>query len=80
MAVVILITPGARVDSSVLGFVNSSAFWVPVLFFAIGSIVLAITLNRAAWWTHVVGSLVVAIFVYWASAGLLTLLTRTSSR
>jgi hypothetical protein len=75
VAVLIALTPGAFFESSALGFVNSSAFWVPVLFFAFASIVLAIVLNRAPWSAHVVGSIVVAVFVFWASAGVLALLT-----
>jgi hypothetical protein len=59
----------------VLAFVNSSAFWVPVLYFALASVLLAIVLNRAAWWAHVIGSVLVAIFVFWASAGTLALLS-----
>ena len=74
-AVVIAITPGARLDASFLGFVNNSAFWVPVLFYVVAAVVVALLLNRAAWWAHVIGSAVVALVVYWGSAGLLTLLT-----
>jgi hypothetical protein len=75
VAVLIALTPGAFFESTALGFVNSSAFWVPVLFFAFASIVLAIVLNRAPWSAHVVGSILVAIFVFWATAGVLALLT-----
>ena len=74
-AVIIAITPGARLDASFLGFVNNSAFWVPVLFYVVAAVVVALLLNRAAWWAHVIGSAVVALVVYWGSAGLLTLLT-----
>jgi hypothetical protein len=75
VVVYIAITPGALFEATALNFVNSAAFWVPVLYFAFASILLALVLNRAAWWTHVVGSVVVAIFVFWASAGTLALLS-----
>ncbi|MEO5534683.1 MAG: hypothetical protein ABIR17_06070 [Pseudolysinimonas sp.] len=56
-------------------FIQDSAFWVPVLFFAIGFVLVVLLLNRAGWWLHVVGSLLVAIIVYFGSIGVLLLLT-----
>ncbi|MEO8529211.1 MAG: hypothetical protein ABI435_09040 [Pseudolysinimonas sp.] len=55
-------------------FIRDAAFWVPVLFFAIGFVLVVILLNRAGWWLHVVGSLLVAIIVYFGSIGVLLLL------
>ena len=46
-----------------------------MLLYLVAAIVAALLLNRAAWWAHVVGSAIVALVVYWGSAGLLTLLT-----
>lgn len=74
VAVYIAITPHALFESTVSGFVNSSAFWVPVLFYVLAAVLVAIVLNRAAAWTHIIGSIVVAVFVYWASAGVITLI------
>lgn len=54
-------------------FVNTPAYWVPILFYAVGSVVLAVAANRAPWWAHVAGSALVAIFVYWLSVSVLTL-------
>jgi hypothetical protein len=74
-AVIIALTPGVRLDASFLGFVNNSAFWVPIVFYVVSAVVAALLLNRAAWWAHVIASAIVALIVYWGSAGLLTLLT-----
>jgi len=70
----------ALVDSPVLsaagfgGFIRDASFWVPVLFFAIGFVLVVLLLNRAAWWVHVLGSLLVAVIVYFGTIGVLLLL------
>ena len=38
-AVIIALTPGVRLDASFLGFVNNSAFWVPVLFYVVAAVI-----------------------------------------
>jgi hypothetical protein len=55
-------------------FIRDASFWVPVLFFAIGFVLVVLLLNRASWWLHVLGSLLVAIIVYFGSIGVLLLL------
>lgn len=55
-------------------FIRDASFWVPVLFFAIAFVLVVLLLNRAAWWLHVLGSLLVAIVVYFGSIGVLLLL------
>ena len=54
-------------------FVQNAIFWIPILMFALAFILLTVVLNRAGWWAHVLGSLLVAVFVYFASIGLLLL-------
>jgi hypothetical protein len=54
-------------------FLQNAIFWIPIMMFALGFIVLTVILNRAGWWAHVLGSLLVAVFVYFASIGLLLL-------
>lgn len=54
-------------------FVQSAFFWVPIMMFAVGFVLLTLILNRSGWWAHVMGSLIVAVFVYFASIGLLLL-------
>jgi hypothetical protein len=62
-------------------FLADARFYIPVLFFIIGFVLLVIILNRASWWAYIVGSLLLAIFVYFGSVflGLLGqgLLSRT---
>jgi hypothetical protein len=55
-------------------FIRDASFWVPVLFFALGFVLVVLLLNRAAWWAHVLGSILVAVFVYLGSIGVLLLL------
>ena len=59
-------------------FIRDASFWVPVLFFAIGFVLVVLLLNRASWWLHVLGSLLVAIIVYFGSIGVLLLLNNFS--
>lgn len=54
-------------------FLQSAIFWIPILMFALGFIVITVILNRAGWWAHVIGSLLVAVFVYFSTIGLLVL-------
>ena len=51
-------------------FVTDARFYIPVLFFVIGFVLLVLILNRAAWWAYIVGSLLLAVFVYFGTVGL----------
>jgi hypothetical protein len=64
---------GAGFSPAFSAFVQNAIYWIPVMMFALGFIVLVVILNRAGWWAHVIGSLLVALFVYFASIGLLLL-------
>lgn len=55
-------------------YTGSAYFWVPVLFFTIGFVILSLLLNRAGWWLYVVFSIAVGLFTYFASIGVLLLL------
>ena len=50
--------------STLLRFMASAAFITPVVFFAVGLIVLVLIANRARWWVYVLGGFPVAVFVY----------------
>ncbi|MES1212357.1 MAG: hypothetical protein ABUT11_02290, partial [Leifsonia sp.] len=52
-------------------FLGSAYFWAPGLVFLVGLVLLVLILNRAGWWTHVLGSLVLAIAVYFGTIGAL---------
>ena len=57
----------------IVSFFGSSAFLVPTFVF-LGVFILAVLLiNRAGWWAWVIGSLFVAVAVYFASIGIILL-------
>jgi hypothetical protein len=63
---------GAQFGSPANEFINvfsSAYFSVAVVAFLVLMIVLVIVLNRAGWWAHVFGSLILAIAVYFATIG-----------
>ncbi|MDQ1552433.1 MAG: hypothetical protein QOD50_1855 [Actinomycetota bacterium] len=51
------------------GFISTLDFWAPVILFAIGFVVLVLIVNRAGWAAYVLGSLVVALVVYFGTGG-----------
>jgi hypothetical protein len=57
-----------------VSFLSSAFFWVPVVVFLVGLILLVLVLNRSGWWAHVFGSLILAIAVYFAMIGVLLLI------
>lgn len=66
------------VTGSALGFgdfITDAIFWIPVLFFTIGFVFVAVLVNRGAWWVHVLASLLVALITYFGSIGMLLLVT-----
>jgi hypothetical protein len=66
--------PADGVERGLVGFVSSTAFIVPVVYYAVFAIVIALLINRGGWWAHVIGSLVVGILVYVFSVGTILLL------
>jgi hypothetical protein len=52
------------------GFLRDARFYIPVLFFVIGFVLLVLILNRASWSAYIVGSLLVAVFVYFGTIAL----------
>jgi hypothetical protein len=69
-----LFAPPKATAFEFIRFINNSAFFVPVLVFALFFVLLVLVLNRAGWWAHILGSLVVGILVYFVSIGILLLL------
>jgi hypothetical protein len=76
-AVISLIVQLANFGSAELDFLTSIDFWIPVIVFAVGFIILVLIVNRAGWVAHVIGSLFVGVFVYFATAAV-TLLSHAS--
>lgn len=48
-------------------------FFVPVIFFAVGFVILVLIVNRGGWWAYIFGSVVVALFVYFGATGFILL-------
>lgn len=55
--------------------ITDAIFWIPVLFFTIGFVLVVVMINRAPWWVHVLASLLVAVITYLGSIGMLLLVT-----
>ncbi len=67
--------PGNVLGSAMTSFLTSAAYLVPVVLFLIAFVLVVLVLNRAGWWAHVLGSLVVAFAVYFGSIGILLFLS-----
>jgi hypothetical protein len=74
VAIYVAVTPGDDFQARIIAFLNTSTYWVPILYFALAFVVLALILNRAGWGAFVGGSLVVAVLVYVLSLGTLFLI------
>jgi hypothetical protein len=61
-------------------FITDAIFWVPVLFFTVGFVLVVVLINRAPWWVHVAGSLLVALIAYFGSIGMLLLVNSIAGR
>jgi hypothetical protein len=73
-AFVVALIINARTGVFGFGFLSQSSFYVPVLFFLVGFVLLVLIVNRAPWWAHVFGSIFVALFVYFGTIVTLLLL------
>lgn len=68
-AIVLSIIIAAAGGRGTVAFLGSIDFYVPVLFFAGGFILVALIVNRAGWWVHVIASILVGLFVYFGTVG-----------
>jgi hypothetical protein len=73
LTIVMAIVYSSLSGGASFGFITQAAFYVPALFFFIGMVALVLILNRAGWWTYVIGSVVVALLVYFGTIGTLLL-------
>ncbi len=60
-------------DGVVFDFLARPPFYVPVIAFFVAFVLLVLIVNRAGWWAHVLGSLVVALLVYVVTIGVILL-------
>ena len=73
-ALIIDVRDGDLFGPEFTSFVRSAFFWVPVSLFLVGLILMVLLLNRAGWWAHVFGSLILAVAVYFGMIGILLLI------
>jgi hypothetical protein len=73
LTIVMAIVYASLSGEASFGFLGQAAFYVPALFFFVGMVALVLILNRAGWWTYVIGSILVALFVYFGTIGTLLL-------
>lgn len=45
-------------------FAATPSFWMPVIAFLLGYVLLVVVVDRAGWWAHVLGGFLVALLVY----------------
>ena len=64
---VILYTKSGRFD---FGFLAGRDFYIPMLFFVLAFVLLVLLVNRGAWSAYIVGSVLVALAVYFGTIGL----------
>jgi hypothetical protein len=61
--------PAPDAGRVLLQFLAQPVFWIPVMFFFLAFALLAVALNRAAWWTWAVFGLLAAVIVYFSYIG-----------
>ncbi len=71
--VVAIIAAAQGVGQLTLSVVTQPSFYIPVLFYVIGTVLLVLIVNRAGWAAYVVGSVFVGLFVYFGTVGMLLL-------
>ncbi len=72
-AVAVALIRSARTGVFSFTFIGAQTFYVPVLFFVVGFILLVLLANRASWWAYILGSLFVGALVYFGTIGTLLL-------
>lgn len=75
IALIMLIDPPqSAFGGSIIGFITSSAFWVPVVVYLVVFILFALIVNRGGWGSWVLSSFLLAIAVYLVSIAVILLL------
>ena len=74
LALVFAIVWASITGGADLGFIGSPNFYIPVALFALALVLVVLVVNRAGWWAYVLGSIVVALIVYFGLAGALLLI------
>lgn len=58
------------VTDSGIGFLTEPTFYLPALAFLVGIVIVTLLLNRAGWWSHIIGSVIVGLITWFGSASL----------
>jgi len=74
-ALLILFVNPSAVPDGLSTFVVGPIFYVPVAAFLVLMILWALLVNRASWWAWVIGSLIIAAATYFATIGVLLLMS-----
>ena len=61
------------VTESGIGFLTEPTFYLPALAFFVGLVIVTLLLNRAGWWSHIIGSVIVGLITWFGSASLVLL-------
>jgi hypothetical protein len=72
-ALAILVIFRIITNQASLTFLANPGYWVPVIFFFVGLVIVVLVVNRGGWWAYIIGSLFVGIFAYVGSAAVVTL-------
>ena len=57
-------------DGGDIGFLTEPVFYIPSLVFFLGLVIVTLVLNRAGWWSHIIGSVIVGAITWFGSASL----------
>jgi hypothetical protein len=72
--ILLLVQPQNAFGGSIIGFIGSTAFWVPVAVFLAMFVVFALIVNRGGWLAWVFSSFLLAVAVYFLSIGIILLI------
>ena len=73
LAAIVIAFATAVSGSSSVAILAQFAFFVPVIAFVIGFVLLVLVVNRGGWWAYIIGSAFVAAFVYFGSTAVIVL-------
>jgi hypothetical protein len=69
LALVLAIIDAAKGLPFAFDFILQADFYYPVAFFLVGFVILVLIVNRGSWWAYILGSIFVALFVYFGFVG-----------
>lgn len=68
-AIITLNAPGQSVLGTLTRFFGDPVFYLPAILYVVGFVLVVLIVNRANWWSFVLGSLFVGLLVYLGSIG-----------